>query len=501
MNVGSILNGDSPPDNDDVTQNSAAESGKGPLPGTLHHRHSINDLLNDSPAGNGKAAQSQANKVKNEASMPIEASVTDDSALQSSEMSNALSVDSISEEDEPRTKDEPKAKKESEPIQTAPPAKTQQKPANTAKGNHLVESELDRINKLKQQPKKPHRYPTPPIWAQEWFPPSQNGREPQHHYSAGPVAAASTGGLSLKPVFDRSSTVSADLECLITGVIPPQSVVRTIAEWIYANFVEIPLENRQFVELELKFGTIKDRNSGHRLDIGVSSECIYTKSLDIQFDMGVHEVGWNDMRSFLEELEKTYQDENRKNPAKPRRKFSVLEIDNTDLFFQIAERNEMPKKIRITRDNALNPPRYSGILKKRLADLYIHNPSSMYDLRLSLSMELPISESSIEPILKKNKPTLTRIKRRTSWTHAPTATQFDFTRVLQPRTSRNKQGKTVTEHDHSHELEMEIDTQEIFKGFDKIRDGSDTIRFEELVEVFLNNARCLNNRVTKLASK
>ncbi|SGZ50022.1 CIC11C00000003447 [Sungouiella intermedia] len=125
----------------------------------------------------------------------------------------------------------------------------------------------------------------------------------------------------------------------------------------------------------------------------------------------------------------------------------------------------------------------------------------MYDLRLSLSLEFPIDESSVEPIMRKNKPTLTRIKRRTSWRHPPTVTQFDFTMVLLPKTTRNKLGKNVTEHENTHELELEIDTKEIFKGFDKIRDGSDTIRFEELVEVFLNNARCLNNRVTKLASK
>lgn len=480
MNVGSILNGDSPPDNEETNSVSGIKVQKGPLPGTLHHRHSINDLLNDSPAGAAKSGQVLVLKKENDSKNSV-FNITnnaEDLTIHSSDMSNALSVDSVSEEEGQK------------------PAKQQ-----PARGNQLVKSELDRINKLKLQPKKPHRYPTPPIWAQEWIPPSQNGRDAHISMASAASVNVGTAGLSLKPVFDRSSTVSADLECLITGVIPPQSVVRTIAEWIYANFVEIPIENRSFVELELKFGTIVDKVSGHRLDIGVSSECIYTKSSDIRFDMGVHEVGWNEMKKFLEELEKSYQDENRKTSSKPRRKFSVLETDDTDLFYLITERNEMPTKIRITKDNALNPPRYTGIQKKRLSDLYIHNPSSMYDLRLSLSMEFPIQEGSVDPIIKKNKPTLTRIKRRTSWTHAPTVTQFDFTIVLQPKTMKNKLGKIVTEHESTHELELEINTIEIFKGFDKIRDGSDTIRFEELVEVFLNNARVLNNRVTKLASK
>lgn len=484
MNVGSILNGDSPPDTE-VKQHEHDTTAQQVSPhASLHHRHLINDLLNDSPAG-GRSSQSASSKlpetnVKTE-NLKVEPKFPASSKL-STEMSASLREDSIQEET-PAVKEERVAGNDT---------KTQK--------NNLVEKELSTIAKLKSAKLKPRRYASPPIWAQEWIPPLQNGRDAHSAFSTPPSLAGGTG-LSSKSVFDRTSTVSADLECSITGVIPPQSVVRTVAEWIYANFVEIPLDDRQYVELELKFGTIVDKVTGHRLDIGVSSECIYTQASDTRFDMGVHEVGWNDMRQFLEELEKTYQDENRKNPAKPRRKFSVLETDNTDMFFMISERNEKPKKIRITKDNAVNPPRFHGIHKKRLSDLYIHNPSSMYDLRLSLSIELPMEEQSVEPIIKKNKPILTRIKRRTSWTHAATVTQFDFTQVSQPKTTKNKYGKTVVEHDNLHELELEIDTVEIFKGFDKIRDGSDTIRFEELVEVFLNNARCLNNRVTKLALK
>lgn len=486
MNVGSILNGDSPPDNDDSITFPGQQSNAPPL----HSRHSINDLLNDTPAAARGQAQSQHQNEPVRTSIANITNEVDTSEFQSSEMSNALSMASSNEDEEVELKG---------PVKDS--AIEPNRPGKQGKGNQLVESELKRINTFKVASKKPHRYSSPPIWAQEYIPPSLNGRRDPGVALTTSVNTASSGPLSLKPLFDRSTTVSADLECLITGVIPPQSVVRTIAEWIYANFVEIPIENRQYVELELKFGTIVDQVSGHRIDIGVSTECIYTRGAESRFEMGVHEVGWNDMKSFLGELEKGYQDENRKNPSKPRQKFSVLETDDTDYFFVNAERNEMPKKIRITKDNSLNVPRYKGISKKRLSDLYIHNPSSMYDLRLSLSLEFPIDEGSVEPIMKKNKPTLTRIKRRTSYRHAPTVTQFDFTLVLLPKTIKNKLGKSITEHETSHELELEIDTNEIFKGFDKIRDGSDTIRFEELVEVYLNNARCLNNRVTKLASK
>ena len=125
----------------------------------------------------------------------------------------------------------------------------------------------------------------------------------------------------------------------------------------------------------------------------------------------------------------------------------------------------------------------------------------MYDLRLSLSLEIPVLESEIEPLMKKSQPNLTRIKKRTSWTHVPTVTRFDMTKVLQPRQLKSKAGKRITEQDESYEVELEIDTTELFIGFDNFRNGTNSIRFEELVEVFVNNARCLNNRVTKLANR
>lgn len=474
MNVGSILNGDSPPDAD-------TESGSA-MP-KLNHRHSINDLLNG-PASNAS---------RNSEQKTAETEKTDD---------HDETEIHISESEFPTKSDEEEESEEDSTQGEIVRVVVEEKPSTQERPAHIVGSELEKINQLKHSQKKggkPRRYTQPPIWSQEWFPPSQNNRE-NGHFPPEPSPSVPTGGLSLKPVFDRSHMYTQDLECLVTGVIPPQSIVRTIAEWIYANFVEIPLENRKFLELELKFGTIVDKKAGYRLDIGVSSDCIYTNASNIRFEMAVHETGWKEMKAFLDELEKKYQEENRKNPSKPRRKFSTLETDFTDLIFQINERNERPKRIRISKDNTLNPPRYTAIEKKRISDLYIHCPSSMYDFRISLSLEFPVAEEKIEPTLKK-KPENTRIKKRTSLTHSPTVTQFDFTSVLTPKTMKNKAGKTVVEHETNFELELEIDPTEIFRGFDKVRDGSDSIRFEELVEVFLNNARCLNNRVTKLASK
>lgn len=482
MNVGSILNDDPPPskkreatNTDDPTRPEI----------TNYQRHSLVNLLND-PSPNNENLKQETKASKADAKLDGNDSVIDNKEQLATFARRSSIADITNEEDVDISSGIDLASLKDKEIKTG----------NTEMAE---EDELSKINKLKST-NKPRRYTEPPIWAREWISSSYQGTS-----NGTPVDNTPQSNLSSKPVFDKSLTVSVDLECSITGVIPPPSVTRTIAEWIYANFTEIPDDQRKNVELELKFGTIIDKRAGHRIDINVSTECIFTDNSNTYFDMGVHEVGWNDMCKFLDDLEKSYQDEIRKssqtNPNAPKRKFNTLESDITDNFYQITNRNEQPKSIRVSKDNLLDPPRYTAINKQRLSSLFIHNPSSMYDLRLSLSYENPIPDNNIEGIIKKNQPTLTRIKKRNSWTHRPTVTRFDMTRVLVPRELKNKSGKKIVEQDQSFEVELEVDTLELFNGFDKFKSGVDSIRFEELVEIFVNNARCLNNRVTKLANK
>lgn len=485
MNVGSILNGDSPTEEPKI-ENQGAQGRPAPPP--MVQKHSINNLLNDSPA-NGQDPNSSIDS-EDKSFKEEEADEDVDSAAEL--IDRELEIQSKKEELE---KKNASLRAEAAKKKGLPKVITTKTDLNRPKSSSssLVLDEMNRLKELQKQKRKPRRYAEPPIWAQEYISPSRQEKLP--YMQLHPSSASS------KPVFDKGNMHSLDLECLITGVIPPQSTVRTIAEWIYANFVEILVENRQYAELELKFGSIVDKATGSRLSIGVSSECIYTDTLTIRFELSVHEAGWREMKSFMDELERQYQEENRRDPTKPRKKFAITETDNIDYFFSHTERNEKPRKIRITKDQLLTPPRLAGIEKKRLSDIHVFNPSSMFDFRLSLSLELPIPEGNVEPIMKKNKPELQRGKKRTSFTHSPTVTRFDFTEVRVPKPTRNKAGKTVNTNENSYELELEIDTFLIFRGFDKVRDGLDSIRFEELVEVFINNARCCNNRVTKFASK
>lgn len=564
MNVGSILNNDSPGAfNENEKSPKVPLATRPPMP-SVHERHSITSMLNDAPSAPAVPVQKQsdsnsdsdfrkpsislltspsvAHKPAPPPSTPQAAQTSQPqpqtlnlagssghSSARSSpvvpkrnsiaNIIDAAAVDENTHQDSSNVEERVKTDiQENEPAPTPAPAPAQTSEVSDDPDSKSSETSTDevkttiakeestttllddqdddltKIKKLKQS-KKPRRYDTPPIWAQRWIPP--NKADQDHHNGPIDNSNGTTTRLSNKPVFDYTTTRSLDLECSITGVIPPSPLTRTIAEWIYANFSNIEEKNKRNVELELKFGKIIDKRTGNRLDLSVVTECIYTDHSNTRFDMEVEEIAWKEIKKYFEELERLYQEDKREKQTT--RKFNMLDSDNTDTFYQLGNKGEHLRKVRISKDNLLSPPRYTAIQKERIADLYIHNPQCMYDLRLSLSLEIPVPEGNIETIMSKNEPMMTREKKRTTYTHAPTITQFDLTRVLIPRESKNKVGKKVIQHDIKYEVELEVDTLEIFSAIEKITSGVDNFRLEELVEVYLNNARVLNNRVNKIA--
>lgn len=519
MNVGSILNDDPPSSgnangNDDNTK--IIKSPTAYHKPSVHERHSITSMLNDTPSDSTPTKKPEPT-ISPEFRKPSISLLTSPSVAHkppplppslslvgSSEHSSARSSPAITKRnsianiidayEEPATKTEKKAELNSPKInQLTPVPNLEEHENDTNKVEKVVDSapepkpkkepqpvfddqddDLTKIKKLKQS-KKPRRYETPPIWAQRWVPP--NRQKEETNVDDGNEAITR---LSEKPVFDYTTTRSVDLECSITGMIPPSSITRKIAEWVYANFSNVEEKSKRNVELELKFGKIIDKRSGNRIDLNVVTECIFTDHSSVFFDMQVEEVAWKEITKFLDELEKSFQE------GKKGRKFKTLESDNTDSFYQLGRKGEHPKRIRVTKDNLLSPPRLVAIQKERVADLYIHNPGSLFDLRLSMSLEIPVPQGNIESIITKNKPEMVREKKRISYTHPPTITKFDLTRVIGNKT------------EDKYEVELEAGVMEIFAAIDKIQKGVDNLRLEELIEVFLNNARTLNNRLNKI---
>lgn len=494
MNVGSILNNDSPPNSKEETSKDGEiktpKIGSAADPsGTPHQRHSIVNMLNDPPKQFSKPISPtiHKNNILN---------ITNDKDVDLStgeETTNISRKSSISGLDTTQEGETIKETKKSVTKASSPKLKE----VKQAKNDPLqIKDELRKIKNIKS---KARRYTTPPIWAQEY---RSKGKEHSNGVTHQETVLSPNTHLSDKRVLNNTITTSVDLECSVLGVIPTSSMIKTISSWIFANFKNIAEENRQHVELELKFGRIIDKEFGKRVKLDITSDCVYTNHTGSSFDMQIDELAWLDVQKFFSELESTYQSELKrlKNiPKKPTRKFNTLDSDMTDLFYQITERNAKSKSVRVSKDNTLNPPRYVAISKTRIGDLYIYNPLGIYDLRLSLSLELPVSDDSIDNIRNRNTPRLIREKKRSSWVHAPTITRFDLTRVLMPLESKNKSGKTIVTHEKKYEVELEIDTAELFSAIEKVDKGIDMYRFQELVEIFMNNARVLNNRVSSLA--
>ena len=475
MNLGGILNNDLPPA-DEAPRPHQERLALEALTALVHQRNSITNILNgddgDAPAAAAAAAPPAPAPPKATALAPA---VTTIAALKETTAPKET-VAAPTDTTAPATNSAPLA------LLLAPGALALGDP---------IDLGLAKIAQLKGKT-RPRRYSTPPVWAQEWVP---------HVRDEAPVSSGPQLGLILsdKRVFDYNRTQLVDLECLISGVIPAQSVVRTIAEWIFANFRDILPQNRPFVELEVKFGTITDKRTLNRISIDVATDCVYTNHLEVYFEMEVAEPAFKEVQRYLGELELKYQENGRGDRNRPRRKFSHLETDITDLFYQVERPKEPTKLIRVSKDNSLSPARYLAIEKQRISDLFVHCPLSMYDLRLLLALEFPVPEQNIEAIITKGTPVLQREKKRSLWTHAPTVLRIDLTRVLIPKDSRGQLGRKVVEYTLNYEIEQEIDTNEVFLAMDKFKAGEDAFRFEELVEIFLNNARVLNSVVTKIA--
>ncbi|KAI5950745.1 hypothetical protein KGF54_003819 [Candida jiufengensis] len=497
---------------------------------SVHQRHSITSMLND--AAQDESPAEKSTQVQNDNSfrkpsissnsnfnspnissrpLPTHYGSGNSSSMSSPMTSKRNSIANITNpEPEPESKSSDVELKKSNGHQSLPlpPHQESQQTQEEIlpkieKKKSIIETDDDDLTKIQRIKKsnKPKRYDSPPIWAQKWIPPNQQNKYNSNGQDEIIDNGESITRLSSKSVLNYNSTRYVDLKCSITGVIPPSSIIRTISEWIYANFSNIEDKNRKNVELELKFGKIIDKRTGNRVNANVITECIYTDQSNIKFDMEVEEIAFKDIRKLFDELEKIHQEELKRNGNQEhlKKKFNMLESDKTDSFYQIGQKGEHLRRIRISKDNLLDPPRYIAIQKERIGDLYIHNPQSMYDLRLSLSLEIPVPEGNIESIRTKNQPQLSREKKRTSFTHPSTITQFDLTKVMIPKEFKNKSGKKIINYETKYEVEMEADTLELFQSIDKIISGTDTFRLEELVEVFLNNARIINNRVTKLA--
>lgn len=336
--------------------------------------------------------------------------------------------------------------------------------------------ELEKLEKLAKKTsdaqyngkRKPKRYSKPPIWATKWVP---KFREEQHHQQQqGPH---STG--SVRAGGDPNHISS------ITGVKPYSDITRRITNWIYAQIHAVPRDQREFLELEVKFGRLWHKQSDRRVHIPVTNECLVEENfvLDCQYQSQMDKEHFERAKKFITNLTKLHKD-----------KFKTMKTDQVDRVYREASRGQIPRFYRLTTDKATGRLT-ANIEKKKLANLHIHCPDLIFDYRLTMSIELPSHENPDR--FQNHTPETERFKKRTSLIHPQTATRIDMTEVVQKSKSSTQRNQDTLE------MELEIDMPRLLAAFDNLE--NDAFTFEELSETFMDNARIINRELIKPAPK
>lgn len=137
-------------------------------------------------------------------------------------------------------------------------------------------------------------------------------------------------------------------------------------------------------------------------------------------------------------------------------------------------------KIRVTRDIKTNQVT-AKIVKARIADLDIFCPGQVFDVRISVNVEMRY-DGPIESLVDGNEANGNnppRRKDRLSYEHQ--GIRIDLTQVGDPR-----EGATSC----SHELEVEVDAEEVRRQGLLAHEGQEN-SFEPLVKQFFDNVRVL----------
>ncbi len=134
-----------------------------------------------------------------------------------------------------------------------------------------------------------------------------------------------------------------------------------------------------------------------------------------------------------------------------------------------------PPKVRKTIDDHTGAL-FKQIIKLRIGDLEVYNPVSLFDYRISLSLEVPW-HGEPQHLIQPNGEGRDRKKDRISYRHM--SNQVDLTQITYYDSARKE-----------HELEVEISPGAIEKQFALLRAQREN-NYEELIGTFINNVRLL----------
>ncbi|OWB55877.1 hypothetical protein B5S28_g1763 [[Candida] boidinii] len=363
--------------------------------------------------------------------------------------------------------------------------------------------DIEKIEKIKSL--KPKRYTVKPIWARDFIPEFSKHKNSNNEHnnnnnnesdskkienSMNNNSSPSTSTKNRPPINTKITTPS------LTGTIPRNDFNRVITEWIWANIEAVKqdyqdIENpEQYIELELKLGNIWEKVKDKRLQLPINSETILSLEFFHQecfFKSGIPLQQFHDIKNFLSQLMESHNTSKNK-------QFVVENTHMIDLIASEKQRNDKPISGRVSLD-IKTQRKMSSIQKQKIADLIIYLPNSLFDLRLTMALELPYELNDNAYQTFKSKVTFEREKERVSFIHSPTFTRIDLTKIRETHNNPNQpQQISKRRPEPKYELELEINTKELLNSIDSLSD--DPLYFIDLVQSFLDNGRILARQLS-----
>lgn len=350
-----------------------------------------------------------------------------------------------------------------------------------------LHDQIQHLEQLKQKEEiddvpaegKPKRYRTKPTWAQDFIPTVNHSR-----------STGFTEARTLKSNITGTNISKLEIPS-ITGSIPRNDFNKLVTEWIWANiegikqdYSDVPnVEN--CIELELKFGNVWDKVKDSRIQLPINTECVVATDYVNQecfFKPGITVENFNDTKAYMNKLIQEALESQQQGRGNANNKFVLENSHVVDLIASDSRRNDKPISGRVSLD-IKTKRKTNSITKQRISDLYLHFPNTLFDLRLTLSVELPneLNDAAFE--IFKKRVTMEREKERISYIHQATFTRIDLTKV------REKNSRVP-----KYELELEINTPALLRSMNNVMD--DPLYYIDLVQAFLDNGRIITRHLS-----
>ena len=267
------------------------------------------------------------------------------------------------------------------------------------------------------------------------------------------------------------------------NIIPDDDLTKSVQDWVYATIFSIDPEVRQFIELEMKFGIIREGGSPDRINPPISSQAVYTE-LDAHMTPNIDEVLFKELNKYIRSLGELTENSG---------KFSIIESTTKDSVYRVGIATQRPRFLRMSTDTRTG--RIGQFIEKRhIAQLLLYSPKDSYDVKISLNLELPVPENDPPEKYQSQTPISIRTKERVSYIHNDSCTRIDVTKV-----QTLSQNSSRSSNENTYEVELEINTSALIAAFDNIT--TDSRQYAEVIRTFLNNGTIIRRKLTSLSAE